>query len=150
MSSKFKVQSLKLFCLFVSVFFVDSCGLSIPNLEQTECSQARIRVKEFYSFHFGNDMKPSDENLRARERFLTEDLTGQMRQQALENQDYFTQTDDYPKAFSVGKCEVVSPEKTVFNVLLFWRDDTRTEQREIKVEAVKQNDIWLINKVETE
>jgi len=31
--------------------------------------------------------------------------------------------------------------------VLFWRDDTRNEQREIRVETIKQNDQWLINKI---
>jgi hypothetical protein len=92
-------------------------------------------------------MKPSIENLERREKFLTADLTRQLKQQTGEAKDYFTQTDDYPKAFRVGACEVVSPEKTVFNVLLFWRDDARSEQREVKVETIKQNGVWLINKI---
>ena len=146
--SKSKVQSLKLFCLFVLIFFANSCGLSVPNLEQAECSQARIRVKEFYSFHFGNDMKPSSENLLQREKFISADLIRQLQQQTGETQDYFTKTEEYPKAFSVGKCEVISPENAAFEILLFWKNDVRSEQRGIKVETVKENNNWLINKVE--
>lgn len=146
MSLKSKVQSSKVF-LLLFVFFTASCGLSIPNLESAECSAARTKVKEFYSYHFGNDMKPSVENLERREKFLTADLTRQLKQQTEAEKDYFTQTDYYPRAFRVGACEVVSPEKTVFDVLLFWKDDTRSEQREIKVETIKQNGVWLINKV---
>lgn len=147
-NSKLKIQNLRLFCFLVLVFFVNSCGVSVPNLEQTECSLARIRVKEFYSFHFGNDMKPSGENLQQREKFLSADLTRQLEQRTGETQDYFTKTEDFPKAFSIGKCEVVSPENTVFDVLLFWKDDERSEQRGIKVETVKENNNWLVNKVE--
>ena len=146
MSSKFKVQSSKFFLLLLA-FSITSCGLSVPNLEPPECTEARTGVREFYSYHFGNDMKPSIENLERREKFLTADLTRQLKQQTEAAKDYFTQTEDYPKAFRVGACEVVSPEKTVFNVLLFWRDDARSEQREIKVEVIKQNDVWLINKI---
>ncbi len=147
-NSKFKIQNSRLFCFLVLVFFVKSCGLSVPNLEQAECSQARIRVKEFYSFHFGNDMKPSSENLQQREKFLSADLIRQLEQRTGETQDYFTKTEDYPKAFSIGKCEVVSPKNTVFEVLLFWKDDERSEQRRIKVEAIKENNNWSVNKVE--
>jgi Protein of unknown function (DUF3828) len=148
MSSKFKVQSSKLFWLFLFAFGVTSCGLSVPNLEQSECTQARNRVKEFYSYHFGNNMKPSGENLRQREKFLTADLNRQLQQQNDTARDYFTQTDDYPKAFRVGACEVISPEKVVLEVLLFWKDDVRSQQHGIKVEAVKEDNNWLINKVE--
>lgn len=150
MSSKIRIKILELFSFLVLVFFVNSCGLSIPNLEQTECSQARTRIKEFYSTHFGNDMKPSNENLQLRQRFLSEELAGQLRRQTNATQDYFTKTDDYPKAFGVGKCEVVSPEKAVFEVLLFWKDDKRSEQRKIKVEVTKENNDWTINRVENE
>lgn len=146
MSSKFRVQISKLF-LFLFTFFITSCGLSVPNLEPPECTEARDRVREFYSYHFGNDMKPSVENLERREKFLTPDLTRRLKRQTGESKDYFTQTDDYPKAFRVGACEAVSPGKTIFEVLLFWKDNTRSEQGEIKVEAIKQNGDWLINQV---
>ena len=148
MISKFKIQSSKLFCLLFLTLGVTSCGLSVPNLEQPECAETRNTVREFYSYHFGNEMKPSGENLQRREKFLTADLIRQLRQKNDAATDYFTQTDDYPKAFRVGSCEVISPEKTVLEVLLFWKDDKRSEQREIKIETIKENNNWLINKVE--
>lgn len=148
MNSNSKFQIPKITCFLIFIVLTTSCGLSVPNLEQAECSQARIRVKEFYSFHFGNDMKPSSENLQQREKFISADLIRQLERQTGETQDYFTKTEDYPKAFSVGKCEVISPENTVFEVLLFWKNDVRSEQREIKVETVKENNNWLVNKVE--
>ncbi|MDQ3181722.1 MAG: YbjP/YqhG family protein [Acidobacteriota bacterium] len=164
MSSKSKVQSRKLrflnfefnarlkklllfltFCLLVFAF-----ACSIPNLETPECTEARNTVKEFYSFHFGNDMKFTKDNLKQRERYLSNEL-----KQKLENQpdgatDYFTATDDYPKAFRIGNCEMVEPNKKInMQVLLFWKTDTRSEQREIYVEIIKENDNWLVNKVES-
>jgi len=135
-----------LFCLLSSVFCLLSC--SIPNLEKPECTTARQTVREFYSFHFGGDMKLSKENLQKRERFLTDELKQNLAAQAESPKDYFTATDDYPKAFRVGDCSAASENKVVFQVVLFWKDDTRSEQREIKVTTVKQNDKWLIDKVE--
>ena len=93
-------------------------------------------------------MKSSKENLQKRERFLTDELKQNLAAQVESPKDYFTATDDYPKAFRVGDCSVAGENKTVFQVVLFWKDDTRSEQREIRVETVKQNDKWLINKVE--
>jgi hypothetical protein len=93
-------------------------------------------------------MKPSEENLRQRGKFLTGGLKQNLAAQSDGKTDYFTATDDYPKAFRVGGCEVASNDKTVFEVVFFWKDDKRSEQREIKVEAIKQADKWLINKVE--
>jgi hypothetical protein len=135
----------KIFCLLSTVYCLLSC--SIPNLEAPECTAARDTVREFYSFHFGNDMKPSAENLRQREKFLSKELLKTLSASNETARDYFTATDKYPKAFRAGSCEAISPEKTVFGILLFWRDDTQNEQREIKVEAVKENGNWLIDKV---
>lgn len=93
-------------------------------------------------------MKPSKENLELRGKFLTGELKQNLAAQTDAKTDYFTATEDYPKAFRVGKCEVVAPDKTVFQIVLFWKDETRNEQREIKVETVKQTDKWLVNKIE--
>ena len=147
-SQYLEIRQLKifLFCLLFSVFCFLSC--SIPNLEKPECTAARQTVREFYSFHFGNDMKLLKENLQKRERFLTDELRQNLTTQAESSKDYFTATDDYPKAFRVGECIVGSENKVVFQVVLFWKDDARSEQREIKVETVKRNGRWLIDKVE--
>ncbi len=141
--SKFLVSII----FFLQVIFTLSC--SLPNLEKPECIDSREIVKQFYSFHFGNDMKPNFENLKAREKFLSPRLFEELKTQPETAKDYFTQTDDYPKAFRVGGCEVVSPDKTIFEILIFWKTETRTEQRATKVETVKQNGDWLIDKVET-
>ena len=57
-----------------------------------------------------------------------------------------TPDDDPPKAFSVGNCKA-SGDKANLKVLIFWKTDTRSEQRELNVEAVKQNDQWLVNSI---
>ncbi len=133
-------------CLSPFAFCLFSCG-SVPNLEKPECSESRNTVREFYSVHFGNDMKPSEEYLKLRGKFLTTDLRDAISKNISDRRDYFTATENYPKAFRVGECEVAAPDKTIFGVLLFWKSDTRTEQREVKVEAVKENDKWLIGKI---
>ena len=92
-------------------------------------------------------MKFGADTLKLREKYLTLEFTGRIRGSA-ENSDPFTSgSDDIPKAFRVGECQELSPEKTLISVLIFWRDDTRTEQREIKVEAVDKNDSWLLNNI---
>jgi len=150
MSSKFKVQSSKLrkitfYCLLLTAYCSLAC--SIPNLENPQCREAQTTVKEFYSYHFGSDMKFSTENLRQREKFLSADLVKSLQNAPPEIDVFTTNSNDYPKAFRIGKCEVETTEKTVFEVLFFWKDDTRSEQRVINVEVTKQNDKWLINKI---
>jgi hypothetical protein len=127
-------------------FCLSSCR--VPNLEAPECTDSRAAVREFYSNHFGNDMKFTPENLQARAKYLTPDLT-RLLQKFVTDSDPFTLTpgDDLPKAFRVGGCKAIAPEKTELQVLLFWKDDARSEQREIKIEAARQNDKWLINNI---
>jgi hypothetical protein len=127
------------------VLFAASC--SVPNLEDPACTEARIDVRQFYSFHFANDMKPSAENLKQREKYLTADLMKILSASNETAADYFTAATDYPKAFRTGTCKVISPSETEFQVILFWRDDYRSEQKEVTVDTVKQGDKWLINKV---
>lgn len=149
MSFRFQVSGSGLkfyFLLFTFAFLLPACG-SVPNLEVPECAEARGVVKEFYSFHFGNEMRFSQENLQKREKFLTPELTKSL-QNSPPDADVFTMKNtDFPKAFRVGKCEVIEPAKTNIEVLLFWKTDTRTEQREINVEVVREGDKWLVNKI---
>ncbi|MEJ7846926.1 MAG: hypothetical protein WKF92_02430 [Pyrinomonadaceae bacterium] len=134
-----------LLSIFHFPFSISSC--SVPNLEALECTESRGVVKEFYSFHFARDMKLSPENLKLREKFLTPELIGSFENLQTEDDVFTTNSTDYPKAFRTAGCEVITPEKTVFEVVLFWRSDERSEQKEIKVETVRQNGKWLVNKV---
>lgn len=138
-------NSLLLFCILHCALCVSSC--SIPSLEKPQCTEARDAVKRFYSFHIGNDMRPSAESLKASESYLTSDLFKRLSGTNETAKDYFTQTEDYPRAFRVGTCMTDSNDKAVFQVVLLWRDDTRTEQKEVHVEAVKTGGQWLINNV---
>lgn len=92
-------------------------------------------------------MNFSQENLRQREKFLTAGFVKVLQNAPPENDVFTTNTNDYPKAFRIGGCEVTANDETVFDVLLFWKDDERNEQRTIKVEVTKSNDAWLINKI---
>ena len=133
------------FCILHCALCIGAC--SVPNLEPPACTEARTAVREFYSFHFGNDMRFTLENLKLRERFLTSELAKQVGD-AQEGVDPFTTgTTDFPKAFRVGECTEISPGHTEFQLLLFWRDDIRSEQKEIKVEAEKDEGKWLVNRV---
>lgn len=140
------LQKFWIFCLLLTAYCSLSCG-SIPNLEQRECMESGGVVKEFYSYHLGNEMKFSQTNLKLREKFLTPEFVGTLQNQQSENDIFTTNNTDFPKAFRLGKCEVVSAEKTIYEIVLFWRDDVRSEQKIIKAEAVKQGDKWLINRV---
>ena len=135
------------FFAFCIVHFALCIGCSIPNLEPTPCIEARTSIREFYSFHFGNEMRFTPETLKEREKFLTDGFAQKLAGWQRSGDPFTTGNDDLPKAFRVGACKEIAPDTAEFQVLLFWRDDTRSEQREIKVSAVKQNDRWLVDDV---
>lgn len=120
---------------------------SLPSLETPACTESRNMLREFYSYHFGNDMKFSEDSLKIREKYLSPEFRAKIASTAAGTDPFTSGSDDLPKAFRIGECTEISPEKTVSTVLLFWKDDTRTEQREIKVEAIDVNDSWLVNNV---
>ncbi|MGB4990208.1 MAG: hypothetical protein WBO10_13285 [Pyrinomonadaceae bacterium] len=122
-----------------------ACG--IPNLESPACSEARVAAKQFYSFHFGNEMRPSAENLKARERFLTQAFYESLAAANESKTDIFTASEDPPTTFKIGECKVIDKTKTDIQVQIYWRDDAQTVQKEVHVETVKTGEDWLINKV---
>jgi hypothetical protein len=92
-------------------------------------------------------MRFSNETLKAREKYLSPELNKLLGKYLTES-DPFTLTNDLPRAFKLAGCTVVEPgKKTVFTVQLFWKDDSRSEQREISAETVKEGDKWLINNI---
>ncbi len=132
-------------CVIAALAAVSACG--VPNLDPPECSESRTAVREFYSFHFGNEMGFSVANLEARKRFITPDLFETFKDSADGSDPFTTGTSDIPKAFRVAECKVLSEGNVGFEVLLFWRDDTRSEQRTIRVEAQKIDGQWLISRI---
>ncbi len=121
-------------------------GCSIPTLETAECSAARYAVRRFYSFHFGNEMRPSPEYVAAREAYLTPELGARLATIDGER-DYFTATDDLPKAFRAGECVESGDGRARMRVVLFWRDDTRSDQRQVTADVVNRDGTWLIDNV---
>ena len=130
--------------LCVSIY-ISAC--SIPSLESPQCAAASDGVKQFYSFHFGNDMNPSPANLKARERFLTPELYRQLSAQSDSGVDYFTASDTPPKTFKIAQCTAEGDDKADIHVQIYWREDPKVTQKEVHVEAVKSGESWLVNKV---
>jgi hypothetical protein len=121
-------------------------GCSVPNLETPQCTAARDTVKRFYSFYFDSDMM-SIEAAKTRSTFLTNELSSQLAGPKKDDIDYFTATSNPPKAFRVGECSSDAADTATFSVLMLWRDDTDSDQKEVRVEVVQRFGKWLINKV---
>lgn len=134
--------------VFIISIGIAAFGCGTPVLEPPECTDARTPVREFFSFHFGNDMAFSAEGLKLRERFLSQELFTKI-QDSSEGTDPFTTGDtDFPKAFRTGECRVLEPNRVRFEIILFWKDDARSEQRKIGVEAVRNQNDWLVDRIE--
>jgi hypothetical protein len=122
-------------------------GCSIPNLESASCIESRNSLREFYSYHFGNSMTFSIDDLKAREKFLTPKFAERLRGTKEGTDPFTTGTTDIPKTFRAAECREVAPERTSFDVMLYWKNDERTEERKINVEMVKHGDAWLVDNV---
>ena len=92
-------------------------------------------------------MKFTAENLKLREKYLTPSLLASILPKNDETDIFTTNSTDFPKAFRLGVCKVIEPTKTDFEVVFFWKDDNRNEQKTIHIEAVKQTDKWLLNRI---
>ncbi|MFN6963814.1 MAG: hypothetical protein ACK4S4_08615 [Pyrinomonadaceae bacterium] len=133
-------------CLLI-IALVVATGCSIPVIQDRSCLAARESVRQFYAFHIGGDMTPSGENLEARRRYLTDELYTSLAAAPAGALDYFTRSEDYPKAFQLGACEAKAAGRANVVVNLYWRANDQNLQREVTVEAVERDDKWLINSV---
>ncbi len=136
-----------IFIFSLSVLSLGCSWVSIPSLESSTCSEARVAARKFYSFHFGNGLRPSLENLVARKPMMTTALGDRLSTESAGEVDYFTATADYPKAFRIGGCEELSANDVRFEILLFWKDTERSEERTVFGRFKKLDDKWLIDEV---
>jgi hypothetical protein len=120
---------------------------SVPNLEPAPCRASREPIKKFYSFYFGSHGQDADGSGAVMRSFLTDRLNGELTQNPDSGTDYFTRTSDFPTAFRIGSCESDSEQEARFQVVLLWRDDNVSEQREVRASVVKAGDKWLIDRV---
>lgn len=126
---------------------LSSISCSIPNLESADCSSARDSAKQFYSFHFANDMQAKFDNFKARERFLTPRFFTALSGAPESVLDPFTLTTESPRTFKIAECRQESTDNIDLNIQLYWRDDTRTEQKAVQANMVRQNGAWLLDGV---
>lgn len=142
-------MKLRVALIIFAVSCVSAAGkCSVPSLEPVECSQSQIALREFFSFHFGNDMRFSQSNLEKRQPYLTERFRESV-EKSTEDSDPFTLRDnDFPKSFRIGQCNVESADSTKFDVLIFWKDDTRSEQRKLIATMKLAGDRWLLDGID--
>ena len=135
----------RIFCILHFALCICSC--SIPNLEKNECTAARDAAKRFYSFHFANDMRPSADNFKARERYLTPRYFASLTAYPENESDPFTLTTEHPRTFKIAECKAVSSDDIDLKIQLYWRDDAKTVQQEVQANFINQDGKWLLDGV---
>lgn len=118
----------------------------VDTFDTSPCGEASDAARRFYSFHLGNDMTPSPENLEKRKKYLTDELFKQLSGIG-SKQDYFTASENFPRTFKIGHCTQNSAEDTTVQVQIYWKDDYTTEQKDVLVDVAKRGGEWLVNKV---
>jgi len=110
-------------------------------------------VRAFYQFHFKHDMGFIEKTIRQKQRWFEPNFYRLLLEEAkrgtastdeapdLEG-DPFTNSQEYPDTFQVGKA-VRSGEQVNVEVIFIWKHEKRKGQ----VLLVKQNNIWLISNI---
>lgn len=142
-SSQTRNSRYSLICVLAIVL----AGCGVPNLETQECTDARISLRTFYSFHFDRGVTEDlVEDLSARQRFLTPEFGRKIGDLTTSEKDPFTLSDSLPTTFKLGECSS-SGSNAVFRVQVYWRDDRSTVQKDLYT-AMKMNDSgWLIDDI---
>jgi hypothetical protein len=136
---------LRMFAYF-AVFSVlcSTLSCSIPNLESRQCTEARDSVKEFYSWYTGTDSA-----VREKQRDVYDKYVGTGFRPSLGSQsDPFYLSDVAPTTFKIGKCELKDESHVTVQIQLYWREQGKTDQKEVYADVSKNGDKWLIDKVE--
>lgn len=121
-------------------------GCSIPNFESQQCSEARDSVKEFYSWYLGTDPEQRAKQPDIFRKFISQ---GSLLNNSGGEIDPFFNSATAPTTFKIGKCEMAGATRTNIQVQLYWREGSKTEQKEVYADTAKSGDKWLIENVES-
>ncbi|HSQ20192.1 MAG TPA: DUF3828 domain-containing protein [Blastocatellia bacterium] len=154
----------RLICL-VGIIMILSTSVLSGSTAQTAGSQdqALRTVRSFYTFHLAHNKNFTVRNVQQRKRWLTPELYGlllkELKQQAAESKahpdeapyfegDPFTDSQEYPDSYRVGKAEV-SGDVAKMNVTLLWsaRTSRGRDKRDIVVEMTRSAGGWVINDI---
>ena len=130
----------------VYVFILFSlAGCSIPNLEGQQCTEARDAVHDFYFWYLGTEPAMRDKQRDVYDRFIAPQFSTVSKT----NVDPFFLSDTTPTTLKIGKCEMKDDSHVTMQVQLYWRQDGKTDQKEVYADVAKSGDKWLIDKVQS-
>jgi hypothetical protein len=102
-------------------------------------------VKDFYSWYLGTDAKTRAQQETTYDRFIASDFQTSVS----DDLDPFFLSPTTPTTFKIGKCDVDSETRVSIQVQLYWRYESKTDQKEVYAEVFRTGDKWLIYKVAT-
>ena len=139
-------------------------GMQSPAAQRTASADPALStVRSFYQFHFAHNKNFTPRNVQERKRWLTPELYNlllqELKREAEESKahpdeapyfegDPFTDSQEYPDSFRVGKSDVNGDTSKV-TVTLLWsaRTSRGRDKRDIVVEVTKSGAGWLINDI---
>jgi hypothetical protein len=142
-----------------------SLGAQAPAKARTASQQdpAARAVRAFYAFHLAHNKAFTIRNVQLRKRFLMPEFYGlllkELKRQAAESKahpdevpdfdgDPFTDSQEYPDSYRVGKAET-NGDLAKVTVTLLWsaRTSRGRDKRDIIVEGTQSAGGWLINDI---
>ena len=147
----------------IGIGMILSLGVQPPAKAQTAGPQdeALRAVRSFYAFHLAHNKGFTVRNVQLRKRFLTAEfyelLLKELKRQAADSKshpdevpdfdgDPFTDSQEYPDSYRVGKAEI-NGDLAKVTVTLLWsaRTSRGRDRRDIVVEVTSSPGGWLIN-----
>ena len=135
-------QAIAAVCVFI-LFSLSGC--SIPNLEGQQCTEARDAVHDFYFWYLGTEPAMRDKQRDVYDRFIAPEFSTVPKT----NVDPFFLSDTTPTTLKIGKCEMKDDSHVKMQVQLYWRQDGKTDQKEVYADLAKTGNKWLIDKVQS-
>lgn len=154
----------RLICL-IGIMMILSTSVHSFSTAQTAGfqDQALSTVRSFYTFHLAHNKNFTVRNVQQRKRWLTPELYGlllkELKQQAAESKahpdeapyfegDPFTDSQEYPDSYRVGKADL-SGDVAKVTVTLLWsaRTSRGRDKRDIVVELTRSTGTWVINDI---
>lgn len=139
----------------------------IPQIEDARCTASRETARKFFAQHLQDTSRQAftREALTSLEKFLTPEFYQVMQKDfdrhekmirdnplenmpnrvAFANADPITGPHPLPTGYKVGECKTEGDFYAIHAVQMFWTNDDRPLQRELKVKIEKRGDQWLIS-----
>ncbi|HKP72057.1 MAG TPA: DUF3828 domain-containing protein [Pyrinomonadaceae bacterium] len=149
-------------CLTAALLVTCLASLTVPargsRVRKSSPDAARV-VQSFFDYHFAHDKNFTGANIKRRRRWLTPELytllLREYHREEVESAkhpdevvfmegDPFTNTQEFPDSFSVGRA-VVNGNKATVPVIFSWRSGAASKVADIKMR--KLGGLWLIQNI---